>query len=184
MNEAEIISIIKECLNGKKECFGQIISHFQKQIFNLCLHLLGTPQDAEDATMEIFIKVYNSLPSFKTSYKFSTWIFKIAVNHLNDILRKRKREEKYLFTEFSNRKNRAELRSPENVFFRKSEERELKKALKSIPIKYQTALMLKYYYELSYQQISEIMDIPTNTVGSLIFRGKNELREKLKEMGV
>lgn len=183
MDEAEIISIIKDCLNGRKETFSQIINLFQKRIFIICFHFLGTHQDAEDATTEIFIKIFDSLSSFNMNYKFSTWIFKVAVNHLNDILRKKKREKKYLISEFSNRKKQTEWITPESVFLKKNEENKLKKAIKSISIQYQNALMLKYYHELSYQQISEIMDIPVNTVGSLLFRGKNELKNKLKALG-
>lgn len=182
MNKVEISSIIKECLNGKKESFTQIINLFQDQIFNICFQFLRTHQDAEDATTEIFIKTFNSLNSFNTNYKFTTWIFKIAFNHLNDILRKKKREKKYLVSEFSNTMKHAEPVTPENVFFKKLEGNKLMKALKSIPIKYQSALMLKYYFELSYQEISEVMDIPKNTVASLLFRGKNELRDKMNEI--
>jgi len=182
MNKAEIVSIINEFLNGNKEFFSQIIHNFQKQVFDLCVHFLSTPQEAEDATTEIFIKVYKSLNSFNSNYKFSSWIYKIAINHVNDILRKKKREKKYLLSEFFNTMKQTEPKTPDSVFLKKIETKKLKQALRSISINYQTTLMLKYYYEFSYQQISEIMDIPVNTIGSLIFRGKRELREKLKEM--
>ena len=183
MNDSELLSIIKDCLNGGKESFSQIIKLYQKQIYVMCFHSLGIPQDAEDAATEIFIKIFKSLCSFDSNYKFSTWAYKIAANHLNDLLRKRQREKKYFLSEFAKRMKSTERSTPEMEFMRKMERNSLKRALTSISLQHKNALMLKYYFNLSYQEIGEIMDIPVNTVGSLLFRGKIELRAKLEDMG-
>jgi len=178
MKEKKILSIIKECLNGNKEAFSQIIRDFQKQIFSLCLQFLNSPQDAEDATMDIFLKIYNSLNSYNPDYKFKNWIFRIAINHITDILRKRRRE-KIIFSEFPEEIRHNEPKTPEFIFFKKLEINRVKEAIKQIPQRYKTVLMLKYYHDFSYEQIAEILNIPRNTVASLIFRGKQELRKKL-----
>ena len=181
MKEIEIISVIKECLNGNKESFSKIIRHYQKPIFKLCLHFLNSLQDAEDATMDIFLKIYSSLNSYNPDYKFKTWIFRIAINHITDILRKRKRE-KIAFSEFPEKIAHNEPKTPEFIFFKKLEISKVKKAIKQIPLKYKTILMLKYYHDFSYEQVGKILNIPRNTVASLLFRGKQELRKKLQVM--
>jgi len=183
-NNEELISIIQSCLAGNTESFSRIIAKFQRKIYYLCFNYIGNHQDAEDAAMEIFIKVYNSLGFFNMDYQFSTWIFKITSNHMKDILRKKKREKKYLISRFFQNKEPHEAKTPETVFLKKMRKDKFREAFRLIPFKYQTALILKYDNELSYQQISEILDIPTNTVGSLIYRGKVRLKEKLKELGV
>ena len=182
MNEGKLIFIIKECLNGNKEAFSKIVHHYQKRVFSLCLQFLNSPQDAEDATMDIFLKVYNSLNSYNSNYKFTNWVFRIAINHITDILRKRRRE-KIVFSEFSKEIRCNELKTPEFIFFKKLEITRVRKAIKQIPLRYKTVLMLKYYHNFSYEQIAEILNIPRNTVASLIFRGKQELRKKLIIIG-
>ena len=183
MKNEEIIFAVKQCLNGRTNAFSPIVQHFQKRIYHLCLQLLETPQDAEDAAAEVFIKSYNALHTFDPQYNFSTWIFKIAVNHSLGILRKQKRERHYLdsLTQSPARSGLTEPQSPADIFFNRSQQNALKTAIDTLPGKYRTALMLKYHEGLSYEQIGDIMDIPVNTVGSLILRGKNALRETLKE---
>jgi RNA polymerase sigma-70 factor (ECF subfamily) len=95
-------------------------------------------------------------------------------------LRRQKREREYLQAEASNPTSITEWKSPDTVFFNNSQKKALESVLLSLPMKYRTALMLKYRQDLSYKEISEIMDIPVNTVGSLILRGKKELKEALK----
>jgi|Deesub1362B_J571_1020462.scaffolds.fasta_scaffold00100_22 RNA polymerase sigma-70 factor (ECF subfamily) len=180
MKEDELIPMIRECLNGNKEAFTKIVRHFQKQVFILCLQFLNSPQDAEDATMDIFLKIYSSLNSYNPDYKFTNWVFKIAINHLIDILRKRKRE-KIFFSEFLEKMKHNELVTPEFIFFKKLEINRIRNAMKQIPLKYKIVLMLKYYHDFSYEQIAEILNIPRNTVASLIFRGKQELRKRIKK---
>lgn len=99
MDDSDIIPVIKQCLNGHKESFNQIVLRYQKKIYKLCLHFTGSPQEAEDAAMEIFFKIFKSLNTFDINQKFSTWIFQIAINHLRDLSQKKKRErESFLFS--------------------------------------------------------------------------------------
>ena len=180
MTNNEIVLSVNECLAGKRESYGPIIRCFQDKIFGLCFHFLGTSPDAEDAAVEVFIKAYRKLTDYNPQYAFSTWLFKIAVNHCIGILRRRKREKDYLETQRSNPALRIETSSPEVIFFEDTRQTALENAVSSLPVKYRTALILKYQQNLSYRQIGEIMGIPVNTVGSLILRGKRELREVLK----
>jgi len=180
MNNNQIVLLVKECLNGNKESYSLIIRHFQQKVYNLCFHFLGTAQDAEDAAIEVFINAYRALKDFNSQYAFSTWISRIAMNHCIGVLRRQKRERDYLKTESANPASVTDGKSPDTVFFDNSRQKALENVLPSLPVKYRTALMLKYQQDLSYKEISEIMDVPVNTVGSLILRAKQELREALK----
>lgn len=177
--EAEINAVIDRCLDGDNRAFENIVRRFQGPVYHTCLHFAHTPQDAEDAAADVFIKAFRSLTTFDPQYKFSTWLFKIAVNHCIQVARKKKRETDYLHRHFSENRDQADHETPAVLLFRSAEKSRVKEALLSIPLKYQAALMLKYYQELSYQEIGEILAVPKNTVASLILRGKKALREKL-----
>jgi RNA polymerase sigma-70 factor (ECF subfamily) len=179
MNNSQIVLLVKECLKGNKESYSLIIRHFQQKVYNLCFHFLGTSQDAEDAAIEVFIKAYRALKDFNPQYAFSTWLSRIAINHSIGVLRRQKIERDYLMAEATNPTSLTDGKSPDTVFFNNSRQKALESILPSLPVKYRTALMLKYQQDLSYKEISDIMDVPVNTVGSLILRAKQELREKL-----
>jgi RNA polymerase sigma-70 factor, ECF subfamily len=176
----EIKLLVGRCLEGDKESYGEIVRFYQQKIYDLCYHYLGTRQDAEDAAAEVFIKGYRSLSSFDPQYAFATWLYKIAVNHAIGILRKQKRERQYLSTQNSNPLWVIEAEAPESVFFNRSQDEMFQKALEMLPVKYRTTLMLKYHHDLSYKEIGNIMELPVNTVGSLVLRAKQELRKIIK----
>ncbi|MCP4155633.1 MAG: sigma-70 family RNA polymerase sigma factor [bacterium] len=188
----DILLSVRQCLNGRTESYAGIVRFFQKKIYNLCYHYLGTPQDAEDAAADIFIKAYNALASFNPEYNFSTWLFKIASNHSIGILRKQKRERDYLQSHSQGQNKQpdekrialVESKTPDAVFFKEAQDSSLKETLTDLPEKYRTVLMLKYHEGFSYRKISEIMDIPVNTVGSLVLRGKKVLRERVESKEV
>lgn len=181
MKEEDAVACIAQCLSGQKEVFARIVRGFQKQVYHLCFHFTGSRPDAEDAVTDIFIKVFRSLGSFNARYKFSTWLYRIAYHHLVEITRKKKRERQYLETAGLDPAESVEVATPDAVFFKAVAREEIRELLHSLPPHYRTALMLKYHQGLSYRQIGDIMDIPLNTVGSLILRGKRELRQRIKQ---
>jgi RNA polymerase sigma-70 factor (ECF subfamily) len=183
MNDTEINAAIGECLKGNNDPYTKIIRRFQAQVYHICFHFTGTAQDAEDAAAEVFIKTFQALGSFDNRFKFSTWIFRIAVNYCIGITRKKKHERSYLSNQFPEKKTeRADEETPASLFFKEVEQTEVREMLRSLPVKYRSALILKYYRDMSYRQISEILDVPKNTVASLILRGKKELRKRMKDL--
>lgn len=178
MEKEELKRIINDCLEEKKESFERIVQIFQKKIFNFCLYFLGYYEDAEDATMEIFLRIYKNLPSFHLNLDFSSWAFTIARNYLRDIARRKKLEREYLN---SRRGDEINSRNPEEIVIEENERGSIRKALMILPENYRAVLIFKYYMDLSYDEIAKIMGIPRNTVASIIFRGKEELRKILKK---
>ena len=179
MNEADILKTIESSLNGNRESFASIVRDFQKPLYHFCFHFLGNMQDAEDASVDIFLKAYRALGSFDSRYRFSSWFYKIAYNHLVEVTRRRKRENRYFGSIMGQRTELTEKQTPDSIFFKLEEREEVKNVLQSISLNHKTALMLRYYHQLSYREIGHIMKIPKNTVASLLMRGKRELRKKL-----
>lgn len=180
IDREELKRIIDDCLDGNKESFSKIVEAFQRKIFNLCLYFLGSEEDAKDATMEIFLRIYKNLSSLKANLDFSSWVFAIAKNYLRDISRRRKLEMNYIH---SRNKEGLEVtyESPEKIAIKEAEKKSLRKALKSLRENYRAVLIFKYYMDLSYEEIAKIMGIPRNTVASMIFRGKEELKKILSK---
>ncbi len=180
LDREEIKGIINDCLDGKKESFARIIDAFQRKIFNLCFYYLGSYEDAKDATMEIFLRIYKNLSSFNLNLDFSSWVFTITKNYLRDISRKRKVEREYI-SSLHRESLEKKSESPEDIVIREDEKKGLQEALISLPENYRAVLIFKYYMDFSYDEIAKIMGIPRNTVASMIFRGKEELRKILSK---
>ena len=182
MESSQITGLIESCLQGESEAFSPIIRQFQSRIYYLCRHFLATSQDAEDAVTDIFIKAYLSLNQYNSHYNFITWISRIAINHCLEKLRRFKLEHQYLKRISREEIELVEEKSPDAHYIRQTQSHLIKTAVKDLPIKYRTPLMLKYQEELTYQEIGFILDLPVNTVGSLILRGKKMLRVKINKM--
>ncbi|MGQ9619176.1 MAG: RNA polymerase sigma factor, partial [Candidatus Aminicenantia bacterium] len=180
LDRNEIKRIINDCLDGKKESFSRIVEAFQKKIFNICFYFLGSYEDAKDATMEIFLKIFSNLSSFNLNLDFSSWVLTIAKNHLRDISRRKKIEREYITSQL---KEKVEIsdETPEKVLIEKTEKKILMDALLNLFENERTVIILKYYMEFSYEEIAKIMEIPRNTVATMIFRAKEKLRKILEK---
>jgi len=181
MKDSEIKQSVRQCLQGNTDAFGPVVRRYRQSIHSLCRHYLGTPQDAEDAAADVFIKAYRRLAAYDPGYAFSTWLYRIAVNHCIALLRRRKLETAHLAGEAEKPGAGMDYRAPEAMFFEDVTQELYRQALAKLPDHYRTALLLKYQQDLSYKEISGIMEVPVNTVGSLILRGKTILKETLLE---
>ncbi|MEW5807418.1 MAG: RNA polymerase sigma factor [Acidobacteriota bacterium] len=178
MKESQIISAVQDCLNGKKESFGHIVEVFQNPLFRFCFHLLGSTEDARDALSEVFMKTFSSLARYDQNQPFSGWIYRIAYNHCMDHLRKRKREKAFLQSQRSLSRSRSSFLPRTEAHDLKNLEMErMTRALKKLPARYLSSLLLRYHLDLPYADIARIMNEPISTVRILIFRGKKELRK-------
>ncbi len=183
-SQDDILAALDACQAGETDAFARIIRLFQGRVYGLCLRFTGHPQDAEDAAAEVFIKTFHALASFDRKYKFSTWLYKIAVNHCIQTLRKKKREQNLVLgsdSHFNDHRQAADMNTPAILFFKEIDRETVRGILQTLPPKYRAALLLKYYEDLSYDEISDILEVPKNTVASFILRGKKILRKKLEE---
>lgn len=175
----EVKSIDKDIIirarGGDLDAFEQILSFYEKAIYNYCLRILKNSQNAKDATQETFIKVYTHRKSIDPEKNLKTWIFTIATNTVYDFLRGKKRKNEVSLDEENETISGLETYYPQEGLVS-----DVDKALMEINFEYKNALLLFYQQGFEYKEIAEILGMPINTVKTHIKRGKEQLKEKLK----
>ncbi len=168
--------LIKSILKGNVEHYAYIIERHQTNLYRTAYHYTLHAEDARDVTQEIFIKAYNKLTDFRHGSTFSTWLYRIAINHCIDWTRQKKPPHQ----EMANWDIYDDEDSPEDLYFRQEMATEVQEVIGSLPEIYKTILILFYYEDLNPQEIAEILDIPKRTVETRLFRGRKILKQKLQ----
>ncbi len=171
--------IAKRVCRGDKEAFGVLIERYEDKLTRYIRRFTQVNDDVSDVLQVIFIKAYTNLQGFDTSRSFNSWIYRIAhnesVNHL-----KKKGSEKVSFIDFDTMLPHLFADEETDTEAQKEEtKRILESSLKNISPKYREVLILYYYDDLSYEEIAEVLQIPTSTVGVRIKRGKDALKKVL-----
>jgi len=185
MDEAQLETVLREAQMGNAVAFGQVYGAFSARVFGLCRKMLRSEAAAEDATSEVFERAYEALDSYDRERPFDRWILTIASRHCLNRLR-RENLERTLFVE--EREQSVEARAPRvaasplAAFESKEERRMLLGAIDALPENYRLPLVLKYYGDLSYDEIAEQMGTTRNNVAVLLHRAKRELRERVGEL--
>jgi len=165
--------------------FEVVYNTHYRRVLNLCRYLLNSPDKAEDAAHETFLRAHTRLDSYNPDYPLSTWLLKIASNYCIDLLR-RKTTEIRIFDHdpAPGYEPPSGGSSPLGEILAAERGKDVRKALSSLTEKYRVPLVLAYYNELSYEEISEILGVERTQVAVLIFRGKEHLRNRLgKRLG-
>jgi RNA polymerase sigma-70 factor (ECF subfamily) len=174
------MNALAERLMDTERNFEDIYQEHHRRVFNLCAYLLNSHSAAEDATHEVFMRAQRRQDTYDPALPFSSWILKVASNYCIDILRRRGLEKR-LFGVDSPESLALSSHKPGPLAQMLSSEqgKTVRQALGSLPDRFRVPLVLAYYNEYSYDQIAAVMRIPRNTVATLLFRGKQLLREKL-----
>ena len=168
--------LIKSILQGNGERYDDIVERYQAGLYRTAYYYTQNVEDARDITQDVFIKAYNNLAGFKQGSTFSTWLYRIAVNHCIDWCRKKKPlcvEAAYMESLCD------EEGSPEDLFLQQEIASEVQAAVCSLSEIYSTVLILYYFEDFSPQQIADIMETSKRTVETRLFRGRKMLRDKL-----
>ncbi|MCR2820059.1 RNA polymerase sigma factor [Lederbergia panacisoli] len=163
---------IQEVLAGNKQAYTHIINKYKNQLYATILRMTKNPHDAQDLVQEAFIKVYYQLEKYNERGSFSGWFYSVAINHCMDEFRK-KRYKQVEMTEKIMGKN---PNHPEVVFLKREENRQLEQLLSTLPEDERMIILLRYVNELSYEEISELVDVPISTVRNKLHRAKKKLR--------
>ena len=183
MTEWELIEQLKLKDN---EAFKIVVDTWQDMVYNTVVGILQNAEDAEDVSQEVFIQIYESIKSFKGDSKFSTWIYRIAVSKSLDHLRKKKRKKRFAFIQSLFGRDEELMYDPPDFFHPgvSLEDKEnaavLFKAIAALSQNQNIAFVLNKVEGLTYQQISEVMQISEAAVDSLLHRAKKNLRETLE----
>jgi len=165
------VSLLRASLAGETEAWGEIVSRYKDAVFGLCLGFLRNRADAEDLTHDAFIRAYDNLRRYRLDKRFSTWIFTIAANLCRNRLRYRKNHpvvEQPLHLTGG--------RDPASVVAGEDRQARIRQALNELPYAYRAPLILRFYNDLSYREIGDILAIPEGTVKTRIHRGKAMLK--------
>lgn len=178
-DEAEIIA---RCLRNDREAFGVLVERYSEPILNLAYRMVGDQIEAKDLAQETFLSAWKALPQFRSSARFSTWLYRIAANKCKDRLRARRQTEESEDTLGANL-DMAELAvdygTPERELSQKEMGLHLEKALQAIPVLYREAFILKHVEGLSYEEMSEILGVRGETLKMRVYKARVELRRKL-----
>ena len=184
MNENELIQGLK---SGDEASFKYLVENYKDRIFNTAIGIVQNAEDAEDVAQEVFIQVYRSIHSFKGESKLSTWMYRIATTRSLDLLRSRKSKKRFgfmqrLFGEGSEPLYEIpDFNHPGVAMDRKETAAKLFKAIAQLPENQKAAFTLHKLEDLSYQEISEVMQTSVPAVESLMHRAKQNLKKILEK---
>lgn len=181
-----IEKLIEDLKKGDLKSYRVLMDEYQGKVLNTCYRFVGTREDAEDLTQEVFVEVYKSISSFRGDSKLSTWIYRIAVTKSLEFIRRKKRKKRFAILKkvFSEDTPEVEIPDQQNPNPGSNAENQdririLNEALESLPENQRTAFSLSKYDEMSYKEIAEILNTTVSSVESLIHRAKNNLKKKL-----
>ncbi len=150
--------------------------------------MVGDYDAALDLTQEVFIKVYNSLTRYRSEFKFSTWIYKIAHNAAIDHLRRHAVREHSLTTGIDGERREISIESrrltPEQESEKKEQRSEIESVVQLLPSAYRELIVLRHSQDLSYDEIAEVTGLPLGTVKNRLFRAREAMRDHLLERGI
>jgi len=179
--------MVERALAGDPEAFGEIVRRWERRIFALAFGMLGREEDARDATQETFLAAFRNLRGFRGEAKVSSWLHRIAVNQCITRQRRAKvRSETALEDEAE--KNAAVFALPADVSpARAAEHREVssavRKAVGALPAELRQVIVMKEFEELTFQEISDALEVPLSTVKSRLYTALRQLQMRLQKFG-
>ena len=168
---------------GDADAWGDLYREFAPAIFRFCRRALPTREDAEDATMEIFMKLRDKLIQYDETRSFSAWLYKVAANHCWDLLRRRKIRQDKETDDVAD----VPLEHPDpsqlDRMIEQSTNEEVRRALAKLGARARMALVMRYYSDMSYDEIADALGVRRAFVGVVLLRARHELRQALGETG-
>src|ERR1051326_1882450 len=180
--------LVVNALSGREAFFEELVRRYQRPIAAYVYRMVGSYDAALDLTQEVFIKVYNSLSRYRSEFKFSTWIYKIAHNAAIDHLRRHAAREQGLTTPQETERIETSVESrwftPEQESERSERRSEIEAVVQLLPTTYRELIVLRHSQDLSYDEIAEVTGLPLGTVKNRLFRAREVMREQLLERGI
>ena len=184
LNDDELVA---RSIGGDAESFNQLILRWERPIYALAYRVIGREEDARDVCQETFLRAFRALPGFKGQAKFSSWLYRIALNLCRDWIRRQRRTPVVQLPEDVDVMELAAAREPteaiEDVVARHDLTRLVEKAMAKLPEEQRTAIILKEYHGMTFQEIAEMQGCPLSTVKTRLYQGLTVLRRHLEKNG-
>jgi len=182
MERLGLENVIERARGHDGEALEEIYHRYVRRVFGLCRYMLNSRESAEDATSEVFLKLQRTIESYDSSIPFPRWLLRVAGNQCIDALRHRQRGLK-VFVDVEDGAAVIDATSAEpsplGAVISKEERVQVRDTITRLPENYRVPLVLRYYSELSYEEIAQQLGLERNYVAALIFRAKQELRRRL-----
>ena len=181
--------LIKRALgNADQKAYAELLQRYRESVYFVMLRMCNNKDDAEDLTIEAFGRAFKRLNQYTPNFAFSTWLFKIASNNAIDFLRnKKKKFTLSLDTKIENDQGhdyskgiKSETLDPEENIIKKQKIQHLRVVVDKLKPRYKELVVLRYYEELSYEEIAQKLDLPIGTVKAQLFRARDFLFNILK----
>lgn len=176
--------LLRKCWEGDPTAFRDLVHRYEGMVYSLARRTLRSDEEADDAAQEVFLNVFRSIPFFRGDCTVKTWVYRIAVNECIARSKRRKRRESTVRPFFDGEED--DIGSPSHgltaseALERDEEARRVRAAVAKLPEKYRVAMILRYFDGLSYDEVSDALDVPLNTLKVWLYRAKGLLREELQ----
>ena len=180
--------LVARSMGGDLDSFNQLVLRWERPIYALAYRVIGREEDARDVAQEAFLRAFRALSGFKGQAKFSSWLYRITLNLCRDWIRRERRTPLAQAPEGVDLIELASESAPsesiEDLISRKELGRAVAKALSTLPDEQRTAIILKEYHGLTFQEIADLLDCPLSTVKTRLYQGLSVVRKQLKDAGV
>lgn len=184
----EDFRLIDQAVNeGDEQAFAMLMDRYKRPVYHMILKMVRNVDDAEDLTIEAFAKAFKNLHRFKKDYTFSTWLFRIATNNAIDFIRKKRLETMSLDTSFTDDNGEAvqidvedKNLNPQEETIKSQKIELIQMFVTKLPAKYQRLVRLRYFQELSYEEIATELDAPLGTVKAQLHRARELMYDLVK----
>jgi RNA polymerase sigma-70 factor (ECF subfamily) len=174
------VSIVQRALAGDAWAFDALYRQYHRRVLGLCRYMLGSSEDARDAANDVFARLHMSIGTYDASLPFQRWLLSVTSNHCVDLLRRRARESRIFEAgESDSREWTTPDPSPLDEMMSSEQRDTVRSALASLPERYRVPITLRYYSDLSYDEIAAALKLTRANVATLVFRAKKELRRTL-----
>ena len=176
--------LVEAALRNETEAFGEIVRRWERKIFALCFGMLGREDEARDAAQEAFIAAYRNLANFRGEAKVSSWLHRIAVNQCLTRQRRAKTRSETFLDDEENSEEKFFVAPAHQSPARRAEQSErlshVRQAVQSLPAELRQVIVMKEFEEMTFQEISETLELPLSTVKSRVYTALKQLRSKLE----
>jgi RNA polymerase sigma-70 factor (ECF subfamily) len=180
--------LVKRATQGDQRAFAELMDRYRDAIYYMLLKMVNNASDAEDLTIEAFGKAFKNISQYAPNYAFSTWLFKIATNNCIDFIRKKKASHISLdHTDEEHERASIDIQAPvmdpEESLINEQKIKLMRSVVSKLKPRYRKLIELRYFNELSYEEIAEELELPIGTVKAQLFRARELLYNILKNTG-
>jgi len=180
------VELVQQAVAGDQRAYAELLERYRDAIYFMLLKMVNNAADAEDLTIEAFGKAFKNIKQYTANFAFSTWLFKIASNNAIDFMRKKKLNNVSIDDTLRDSDAipvniRSEQPTPEESLISEQKIMMLRSIVAKLKPRYRKLVELRYFYEYSYEEISEEMGLPIGTVKAQLFRARELLQNVLKE---